>query len=302
MTTKADGVFSIGWKHDSNGPVELRAGGGPEGIAVRTIEIADDNDAHVDLMLETGRTLHGRVLGANGAPLNGARIEFVSTAGGDGDLATVGPDGHFAFANLPPGASRLLLWGVRGEKVPLAQEHGAWLDGGEVVFDLRQRAPARGELRVFVRGHDGEPAKDLEVRAWQQETGRGAFLDRREDGAFHLHGMPAGFYRVEVGSLASGTVDLGPQWVDGIGMADLGTVQLPRPGRVRIETAAKPDQLELYARRADVDVRADEIAPWTRDVLLPAGRWVALWRRGDVVHTRELVLGGGGEASLRLDP
>jgi hypothetical protein len=37
------------------------------------------------------------------APLNGARVEYVAPAGSDGDVATVGPDGRFAFANLPPG-------------------------------------------------------------------------------------------------------------------------------------------------------------------------------------------------------
>jgi hypothetical protein len=301
MTTKGDGAFRIHWLRSSNGPVDLRAGGGPEGLATRTIEITDDNDVHVDLILETGRTLRGRALGANGAPLNGARVEFVSSAGGDGDLATVGPDGVFAFANLPPGPARLLLWGVRGERVPVAEERDVPPDGGEVVFDLRQRPPARGELRVFVRGHDGEPATDLEVRAWQQDSGRGAFLDRREDGAFHLHGVPAGFYRVEIGSLASGFVDLGAQWVDGIGMADLGTVQLPQPGRVRIDAAQRPEQLELYARRNELDVRADEVVPWSRDLLLPAGRWVALWKRGDVVRVREFALTAGSETALALD-
>src|SRR5262249_30691611 len=150
-------------------------------------------------------------------------------------------------------------------------------------------------------GHHGEPAKEVEVRAWQEDTGRGAFLDRREDGAFHLHGLPAGFYRLEVGALANGLVDLRPQGVDGQGQAEPGTVPLPPPGRVHVDAATDPAGLELYMRRADVDVRADEIVSGTRDALLPPGRWVALWKRGDVVRVREFALTAGGESTLALD-
>jgi hypothetical protein len=190
---------------------------------------------------------------------------------------------------------------VRGEKLPIAEERDVPGDGGEVVFDLRQRPPARGELRLFVRGHDGEPGKVVEARAWQQDTGRGAFLDRREDGAYHLHGLPAGFYRIEVGALANGFTDLGPQWVDGQGLVDLGTVSLTNPGHVHVDAAADPAGLEFYMRRADVDVRADEIVPWTRDALLPPGRWIALWKRDEVVHMREFTLTAGSESTLALD-
>jgi len=94
-------------------------------------------------------------------------------------------------------------------------------------------------------------------------------------------------------------VNLGTHWVDGAGLADLGTVQLPRPGRVRIEAATDPDVLEFVARRDELDVRADEVVPWTRDLLLPPGRWVALWRRGTELGVREFTL--AGDASVALD-
>jgi hypothetical protein len=78
-------------------------------------------------------------------------------------------------------------------------------------------------------------------------------------------------------------------------------VQLPQPARLHVETDAAPDVLELYAVRADVDVRADEIVPWTSDVLLPPGRWVALWKRDGKVAVREFALEAGATTTLRTD-
>ncbi len=280
VLTQPDGTFRLPWQDSApRDKVELRAGGGPEGLATHTIETVGERTTVPDLILATGRTLRGRALDAKGKNLNGALVEYVAAPGHDGDVATVGPDGGFAFANLPPGPGRLLLWGVHGETLPIAEEPSVLPDGGEVVFDLRQRPAAAGSLRVFVNRHDGERARELEVRAWQVQTNRGAFLERREDGAFHAHGLAAGFYRLEVGALASGFRDLGQHWVDGTAMADLGSVQLATPGRLVIE-GRQPDttaqalppppplswnegELELYVRRDDLDVREDYLAPWT---------------------------------------
>jgi hypothetical protein len=298
--TDAQGWYGMP-KPPGDGPVIVRAGGGAEGLATHTIEIAGSCTIVPDLMLDTGRTLRGRVCGSDGKNLNGARVEYTAPAGSDGDVATVGPDGAFAFANLPPGAGSLLVWGVTGERFPIAEEPSVLPNSSDVAIDLRQRSPANGELRVFVRGHDGETPQDIEVRCWQQQTKRGSFLERREDGAFHAHGLMAGFYRIEIGTLATGFRDLGVQWIDGTGLVDLGTVQLPQPARLHVETDAVPDVLELYAVRADVDVRADEIVPWTREVLLPAGRWVALWKRDGKVAMREFALEAGAANTLRTD-
>jgi RNA polymerase sigma-70 factor (ECF subfamily) len=298
--TTADGSYRFAWPAPGNGPVSLRAGGGPEGLATRTIEVVDDHNVTVDLMLEAGRTLRGRAIGSNGESLNGARVEYVAPRH-DGDVATVGPDGHFAFANLSPGPARLLLWGVQGEKFPIAEEPSVLPDTGDVVFDLRQRPAAKGGLRVFVRGHDGETPQDIEVRCWQLQTGRGASLDLREDGAFYAHGLAAGCYRLEIGAVASGFRDFGQHWVDGTAPADLGTVQLATPGRLVIEGRDRNDGLELYLHRDDLDLRADDVVPWTRDVLLPVGRWVALWKRDGKVAVHEFTLAGGATTTVRTD-
>ncbi len=297
--TRADGTWWFRAPLPGEGPLTVRAGGGPEGLATRDLGVLDDRSIVLDLVLDRGSTLRGRAIGVDGEPLNGARVEYLALPGHDGDLAAVGVDGTFAFANLPPGPGRLLLWGARGEKLPVAEEASVLPDGGEVVFDLRARPPANGALRVDVRLHDGEPATDVEVRVWQQQTRRGAFLERLADGAFHTHGLAPGFYRVEIGALASGWRELGAYWIDGVVPTDLGTVSLAAPALLRVDSAVDLDGFELCALRADVAVRADAIAPWTREVGLPAGRWLALWRRGGVVVARELELTAGGDAVLR---
>jgi RNA polymerase sigma factor (sigma-70 family) len=295
----------------NDGPVLVRAGGGPEGFVATTIQVVDGQASPIDLFLELGSTLRGRVIAPDGRPLNGARVEYVAGPGQDCDLATVGPDGVFAFANLPPGPATLLVWGVRGETLPIAVETAS-SDGSELVIDLRSRPPIEGSLRAAVVLHDDAFAADSEVRLWQRETGRGSRLERREDGAFHAHGLAAGFYRLEVGSLTTGFRDHGQHWVDGLGATDLGNLPLPPPpGRVRFTAADRQrgaeldppppgasSDFELYARRADIDLRVDEITPRTQELALPAGRWLLLQKRGERVEAREFELVSGATVTL----
>ncbi|MFY9341673.1 MAG: hypothetical protein WAT39_04240, partial [Planctomycetota bacterium] len=298
--SNGDGSFLLPWRRPATGVVELRAGGGPEGLASRSLELTGDHTAGIDLLLQTGSTLRGVVRGARSGG-NGMRVEYVAAPGHDGDVATVGPDGRFAFANLAPGPGRLLLWGTAGEKLPIAEEPSVLPDGREVVFDLLRRGPANGGLRVCVRGHDGELTKDLEVRAWQVDTGRGAFLDRGEDGAMHMHGLVAGFYRVELGACGSGWRDLGQHWVDGQGLADLGTVPLAAPVTLRLEGGEAISGVEIYSCNGIVDLRAAELAAGQRELALPAGKWLVLWPRDGLLGWRQVDLVANTAASVRLD-
>ena len=68
-----------------------------------------------------------------------------------------------------------------------------------------------------------------------------------------------------------------------------------------IDGRDKNDGLELYLHRDDLDLRADDVVPWTRDVLLPVGRWVALWKRDGKVAVREFTLEAGGTTTLHTE-
>jgi hypothetical protein len=142
-----------------------------------------------------------------------------------------------------------------------------------------------------------------EARVWQNDSGRGAVMELTEDAAFVVPGLSAGFYRVEVGGEAVGWRDLGQHWVDGKNVCDLGVTELPRPGRVHVTRAAGiAGAPELYARRPEGDVRAEDVARGVGEtLLLPAGEWLALWRVGDdEIDGTTVTVPAAGTAELYL--
>jgi hypothetical protein len=244
------------------------------------------------------------VLDGDGVGLGGALVEY-EAPGHPGDLATVSPDGTFAFANLPPGRGRLLVFGLaakdRNNLLPLAVEPAVLPDSGEVVIDLRTQPPANGSLRVLVSGLDGMALADREVRIWQKSTGRGAVLLPREDGSCSANGLAAGAYHVEAFATGHGWFDLGEHYVDGSGLVDLGAVPTPAVGRVEFAFPGSIDALELWSRRDELDVRADEIGPTAKSIDLPPGRWLATWTRGGARRQHEFTLGPGAVVTVRGD-
>lgn len=297
--TDASGAFAMPWPGAAGEDLELQAGGGPEGRVRRRITTQSDQTVVGDLYLDTGGTLRGSAIDSRGQPMNGATVEYVANRGQDGDVATVNPDGRFAFANLPAGHGTLLLWGKGGERLPIAYQRSVLPDAGELIFDMRERPAAQSELRLVVRSHDGAPV-DAEVRIWQLDTGRGAWLIRATDGSFRGHGLAAGHYRVEAGARHAALQDLGAHWVDGRTTADLGTVHLPTPARCRIITAPSATGLELHSQRDALDVRLDDLADTGGELLLPPGRWLALWRDGQGIATQRWSVAAGSDVVIRL--
>jgi hypothetical protein len=215
---------------------------------------------------------------------------------------------------LPPGPGRLLLWqnllrDYHGEMrddgaLPAAFEPSVLPDGAEVLFDLRQRGPCNGSIRVQPVvpegvGPEGVSGIRAEVRVWQQDSGRGATSSRGKDGAFAIGALRAGFYRVEVGADVVGWIDLGTQWVDGLGVCDLGRAQLPNPGKVLLPRLPGTTACELWQRRREGDVRAGPELGDRTAAQLPAGRWLALWREeGGPLHAYEFTLTAGMTTDL----
>jgi hypothetical protein len=255
---------------------------------------------NVDVSLRRGAMLRGSAVSADGAPLEGWRVEYVAHDETWIDGATVGVDGAFEFANLPAGAGRLLLWDKDSPALPIALEPTVLPDAGEVRFDLRARGAAAGSVRLRALLPDGLDRTAAEVRIWQVATGRGAALKKQKDGAFELGNLVAGFYRLEVGGEAVGWLDLGQHWVDGLGVADLGSVRLQAPGTLRLGNRAVGDPVELYLRRPDLDVRAEfEIGDRT-ELRVPAGRWVVLWGAPAARRAREFTVAAGALGELDL--
>lgn len=279
--SRADGTFSF--TDVPVGPVGLRCGGGDLGTATATTHVIADGSVPVDLWMQVGAEIRGRAIGSGGAPLRGWRVEYVAQARPWTDACTVREDGTFVLTNLPAGAGRLLLWPVQGTQLPAAIESGVLPGGAPVVFDLRERGEPEGALRVRALLPPGFTELAAEVRVWQQESDRGAVAEQTRDGAFVVDRLAAGFYRVEIGGEVCGWRDLGRHWVDGKTLCDLGHVDLPRPGRVRVVRGVGVSGTpEFYLRRPDGDVRAEDLAAGdSGTLLLPAGDWLSLWRGAD---------------------
>lgn len=116
--------------------------------------------------------------------------------------------------------------------------------------------------------------------------------------------LAPGFYRIEIGVRSCGWRDLAAQWVDGKGLADLGRIELPLPGHVRITRGSDIDGLpEFCLRRPDCDVRAEEIdAAAVDELAMPAGEWLCLWKtKAGELHSRAFSLRSGATVDLHLD-
>lgn len=268
-------------------PITVRAGGGRAGLATTTLR---SDQGPCTLQLERGTVQRGRAFGEGGAPLVGWHVEFCANDGSCDDADEVDADGVFELANLPPGPGTLLLWSGDGHMLPMALQTGVVPGECEVRFDLRT-APAASAIRL-VAGRPPQIAEQpVEACFWQQDSGRGVRVAATTDGAVAISGLRAGSYRVQLRCPGCGTVEVGSVWVDGRTALDLGCVPLPVPGELRL--VHRPEGLELYRRRPDLDVRA---LPYMADrLLLPAGDWLAVWREGEQVRVRGFDTRGGCE-------
>lgn len=280
------------------GQQRLRAGGDDSGIGFAMVAIAAMQTCTVHVQLEPGACVRGRALGSDGEPLVGALVEFEAHGDAHRDAAVVREDGTFVVPNVP-GGGRLLLWPKTGS-LPVAVIPAVLPDAGEARFDLAASGAAAGKLLLHATPEE-RVSLGCELRAWQVETGRCAPMAMRRDGAFVLDGLMPGFYRVEFGAEALGWSDLGTHWVAGNGTTDLGRVLLPKPGTLELADVPAGREIELYHRRPIGDVRVEFALGSRREVQLPAGEWLLLWRSGDqVLHTRSFRLESGSKTTVAL--
>ena len=94
---------------------------------------------------------------------------------------------------------------------------------------------------------------------------------------------PVGFGRRPEGG---GFVALPNVYVDGRGEWDLGAIEWPEPGFVRIRSqsnarALKDRRIEFWRQREDTDVRTEPRWLDAERGAMPAGRYAVLWVRAD---------------------
>ncbi len=189
------------------GPVRVRASHPDYKGAEQTVVTGAGVETAVGLVLDGGLALRGKVVGPDGAPLEGAQVSVRRFAGGSPVMQsrTAGADGTFLVGGLEGGAFMVRaemkgfvdtsLSGIEagGEELLVTLEPGGAIVG--VVTDPGTRPVAKFKVTKTLAGDSGTPnPMDFEKFA-------GAMMGEPfEDpaGAFRLEGLEPGTYSIEV--------------------------------------------------------------------------------------------------------
>jgi protocatechuate 3,4-dioxygenase beta subunit len=200
VQTDAEGRFAVEeLRPDATYTLQASAG---DADALAQVHLAEGGESRedVELALEAGARVTGRVVSQGGAPVAGARVSVDALAGGHEDGPTVlsGPDGRFSLGALPEGRYTVSAEAkrFRDGKAPLQVGRGGHV---EVVL-----APA-----VLVEGRvvdaSGAPAEGAQVAAHSPPDAEGdsrwlASARAGEDGAFTLELEAPGALELQVDS------------------------------------------------------------------------------------------------------
>jgi hypothetical protein len=301
-STSNDGSYEL--KHLQPGEYEVIAGSIDGGDATARVTIGRE-DAELDLQLEYGPSLRGRVVDGSGAPVNGAQVLWWTPSGA---FRTESTDSHGTFF-LPritdePGQ----LWVcVPGETNELPAV-GRSVAPGDVEFVLDRQSCA-GSLRVPVAVPEGIEPDNVSARIWQMRSGIGVRLVRAATAdtglVFGRDAIPAGDYQVELYCPGLGRVDAGIVRIDGVSRFELRGVVLPTPVAVTFtmpEGRPLPanDEFDIVRRGRAVDHRLWTEPPFAVPHRLGPGDYLLFWREGGEVRQHPFVIDAAAGAALTI--
>lgn len=191
--TDADGRFVAEDLVPGTYSVQARITGLDVGGQSRTVVLdADGPRARVDLDLQLGRVVHGRVVDATGAPLHEA---VVSVLGRTGEVCATDPGGEFQL-ELPPRETELLV--TFGDR---AVERQVRVMPAEDRLLIRLDTPPSCTLRARVFGLPGRRRLDgcrLLLTSIAAGGGRRARWVGMPEGELLRRQVPAGLVRIEI--------------------------------------------------------------------------------------------------------
>jgi protocatechuate 3,4-dioxygenase beta subunit len=204
--SQIDGCFEL--RGLASGPVEIQTEAEAYLEVLTTVEVQADESPELDLRLVRGGVVEGRVLGPEGAGLEGVDVSLLATNTGTGRSASTDEGGHFRFDGLAADSYRLSIAhdefafeereGIEvapgrdavGIEVRLQPWHGAVVRGR--VLGLDSRAFVRALVtasRVEISGDKDEP------RRFEREVPEYASVN--SDGTYELRGLFPETYLVQ---------------------------------------------------------------------------------------------------------
>lgn len=208
------------------------------GEAQTEIRIEDGQVARWDAVIQSGYSVHCRVVDMEGKGLPGYRIDvrpIVYTGMMWPPDGVTGPDGRVVIHNFPSDRFSATLYAPEGTVgFPLEEREEVHVDAGELVFVVEPIEEPSCWITGRVVNHRGQPPSTVRISIGRSGIGRRRGVELDPDGAFEIGPLVPGPYDLVAWSPSTPTrilasVDLPPEE-----RADLGVLRLPEPGRLTI--------------------------------------------------------------------
>jgi protocatechuate 3,4-dioxygenase beta subunit len=159
--TAADGTFRASPASPGRVRVVVRH---PQYVEAQSdlVTLAPGGEAHVDLVMHEGGALEGRVLDANGRPVEGARVVVSATRGSLERTTRTASDGTFVFVALPEAV--LVSASASDGDTPDVRTTVAIPEGGRKEMTIALPEP-RDALPIAVVDASGWPVEAAQVSA-----------------------------------------------------------------------------------------------------------------------------------------